>query len=184
LLTAEGLSAAIFYMAQSTLAIAAFFLLVELIAAQRGDAGDTLEPGQPMAQSALLGALFLVAGMTAVGMPPFSGFLGKLMVLQAARETAAGAWIWIALLGTGLAALVSVARAGSAVFWRVLPGLPTGATARPVALAPAVALAATGVAMVAFAAPLKSFTDAAAAQILDRSAYVKAVLVPTQGVRQ
>jgi multicomponent K+:H+ antiporter subunit D len=184
LLTAEGLSAAIFYMAQSTLAIAAFFLLVELIVAQRGDAEDTLEVGRPMAQSALLGALFLVAGMTAVGMPPFAGFLGKLMILQAARETAAGAWIWIALLGTGLAALVSVARAGSAVFWRVLPGSPAGAIARPVALVPAVALAAVGVAMVAFAAPLKSFADAAAAQILDRGAYVEAILGPPQGVRQ
>jgi multicomponent K+:H+ antiporter subunit D len=191
LLTVEGLSAAIFYMAQSTLVIAALFLLVELVAEQRGEAADTLEPGRPVAQPVLLGTLFLVAGMTVVGMPPFAGFLGKLMILQAARETAAGVWIWIALLGTGLAALVGVARAGSAVFWRVLPEPPATGIARPAAVAPAVVLAAGGVLMVVFAAPLKTFSDAAAAQILDRGAYIEAVLpavadraAPPHGVRQ
>jgi len=187
LLTAEGLSAAIFYMAQSTLVIAALFLLVEPVAEQRGDAADTLEPGRPVAQPALLGTLFLVAGMTVVGVPPFAGFLGKLMILQAARETAAGAWIWVALLGTGLAALVGVARAGSAIFWRVLPDSPAGAKAHRAAVAPAVALAAAGALMVPFAAPLKAFADATAAQILERGAYIGAVLppaAPPRGVRQ
>jgi multicomponent K+:H+ antiporter subunit D len=191
LLTADGLAAAIFYMAQSTLVIAALFLLVELVAEQRGEAADTLEPARPVAQPALLGTLFLIAGMTVIGMPPFAGFLGKLMILQAARETAAGAWIWIALLGTSLAALVGVARAGSAVFWRVLPGSSAATVARPATVVPAAALAAAGVLMVAFAAPLKSFADAAAAQILDRRAYIEAVLppvadrtAPPPGVRQ
>lgn len=176
LLTAEGLAAAIYYMAQSTLVVAALFLLVEVIADQRGAAADTLEPGPPLAHPALLGTLFLVAGMTIVGVPPFSGFIGKLMILQAARESAAGAWIWIALFATGFAALVGVARAGSLVFWRILPVAPAAARRDAVAILPAAALVVAGVAMIVLAAPLKSFADAAAAQILDRRGYVAAVL--------
>lgn len=185
LLTAEGLSAAIYYTAQSTLVVAALFLLVELVAEQRGDAADTLEPGRPFANSALLGTLFLVAGMTIVGVPPFSGFIGKLMILQAARESVAGMWVWIALLGTGFAALVCVARAGSAIFWRILPVAPAPVRTAPGAVLPAAALLAAGMSMVALAAPLKSFADAAAAQLLDPRAYIGAVLPaghePSQG---
>jgi len=182
LLTADGLSAAIYYMAQSTLVVAALFLLVELVAEQRGEAADTLEPGRPVAHPALLGTLFLVAGLTIVGVPPFSGFIGKLMILQAAREAAAGLWVWVALLVTGFAALVGVARAGSAIFWRILPVAPAPTRLRPVAVLPAAGLVAAGMLMVALAAPLQSFADAAAAQILDSRAHIEAVL-PSGGAR-
>ncbi|MCZ7563486.1 MAG: monovalent cation/H+ antiporter subunit D [Burkholderiales bacterium] len=177
LLTAAGVAAGIFYLVQSTLVIAALFLLGELIAQQRGETADALETGRPVAQPLLLGALFLVAGMSVVGMPPFSGFLGKLMILQAARDATAGPWIWTVILATGLLALVGVARAGSAVFWRV-SSEPPGAAKAGAAAAPAVALVAAAVLVVACAAPLKSFTDATAAQVLDRRAYVDAVLSP------
>ncbi|MCL4801615.1 MAG: monovalent cation/H+ antiporter subunit D [Burkholderiales bacterium] len=177
LLTAAGVAAGIFYLVQSTLVIAALFLLGELIALQRGEAADALETGRPVAQPLLLGVLFLIAGMTVVGMPPFSGFLGKLMILHAARDATAGPWIWTVILATGLLALVGVARAGSAVFWRV-SSEPPGAAKAGAAAAPAAALVAAAVLVVACAAPLKSFADATAAQILDRRAYVDAVLSP------
>lgn len=178
--TAGGLSAAIFYTAQSALVISALFLLADLIAAQRGAAADSMQAARPVAQSTLLGTLFVVTGMWVAAVPPFAGFLGKLMILQAVRAEAPDVWgwVWIVVLGTGLGALIGVARAGSAVFWRVLPAAPENVPTSAFAVAPAVALVAAGALIVAFAAPLKSFTDATAAQLLDRSAYGGADLFP------
>ena len=55
LFTPAAMSAAMYYMVHSTLVIAALFLLVELVASQRGDAEDKLQPASPVAQPVLLG---------------------------------------------------------------------------------------------------------------------------------
>ena len=90
---------ALYYMANSTLVIAGLFLLAELVAAQRGDAADRLEPASPVAQPALLGVLLLLAAASAAGLPPLPGFIGKLMLLRGRRRARlapwrCGRWCW------------------------------------------------------------------------------------------
>jgi multicomponent K+:H+ antiporter subunit D len=172
-------SAALYYMVHSTLVIAALFLLVELVSAQRGDAADRLEPGAPVAQPALLGLLMLLAAASAAGLPPLPGFIGKLMVLQASSGHDAQAWIWSIVLAVGFLTLVALARAGSVLFWSVRPELNvdrSGAGASPRLVFATVVLLAAGVAMSILAAPLKRYTDATAAQLVDLRAYQEAVL--------
>ena len=176
-------SAALFYLVHSTLVVAALFLLAELVAAQRGDAGGMLKPASPVAQPLLLGLLLLLGGASVAGLPPLPGFLGKVMILQAAHGAAAP-WVWAVVLGVGFFTLVGLARAGSILFWAVRPQAPDAAAcsagASPRLLAPMFMLVAATLAMVVWASPIKRYVDAAAQQVTDRAAYARAVLGDAQ----
>ncbi|WP_332814484.1 monovalent cation/H+ antiporter subunit D [Ramlibacter sp.] len=181
LFTPAAWSAAIYYTAQSTLVIAALFLLAELVGAQRGEVGDRLEPAGPVAQPALLGTLMLLAAASVIGLPPLPGFIGKLMILQAASGPAAP-WLWSVILGVGFLTLLGLARAGSVLFWAVRPGRTGGAAgASPRLVLATVSLLGGVVALAAAAAPMKRYTDAAAAQLADREGAARAVLGPERG---
>jgi multicomponent K+:H+ antiporter subunit D len=168
-----SLGAALYYLLHSTLALAALFLLVAPIAAQRG--GDGFAPGPPVAQPALLGAALGVAAVSIAGLPPLAGFVGKLGLLAATGDLPATPVLWVALLGAGLAATLALARAASALFWKTTDGAP-GPGASCASLAPMVALLAAGVTLAVFAAPVKRYTDATARQLADWRLYAPAVL--------
>jgi multicomponent K+:H+ antiporter subunit D len=173
-----GWSAALYYMANSTLVVAGLFLLCELVAAQRGDAADQLQPASPVAQPALLGLMMLLAAASAAGLPPLPGFIGKLLVLEAAAAHPWQAAIWSVVLVAGLLTLVGLARAGSLLFWHVRDERPgSGASgASPRLLGATLSLLALTVVMSVAAAPIQRYTAAAAAQLSDREGYARAVL--------
>jgi len=176
-------SAALFYMAHSTLIVAGLFLLAELVGAQRGLAGGNLEPASPVAQPALLGTLLLLAAASSAGLPPLPGFIGKLMLLQASSGHAWGPAVWTVVLSVGFFTLIGLARAGSLLFWQVRQDLPSGASgASPRLLAATVSLVAASVALSVWAAPVMRYTEAAARQLADRAGYAAAVLAPAAGV--
>ncbi|MCR5863819.1 monovalent cation/H+ antiporter subunit D [Aquincola sp. J276] len=172
-------SAALFYLVHSTLVVAGLFLLAELVAAQRGAAGGTLEPATPVAQPVLLGLLLLLGAASVAGLPPLPGFLGKVMILQAAQGPAAP-WVWAVVLGVGFLTLVGLARAGSILFWAVrhepAEGGFASAGASPRLLAPMAMLFVATLALVVWASPVKRYVDAAALQMSDRAGYARAVL--------
>ncbi|MEJ8836152.1 monovalent cation/H+ antiporter subunit D [Ramlibacter sp. AN1133] len=181
LFTAEGWSAGLYYMINSTLVIAALFLLSELVGAQRGEVGERLEPAGPVAQPTLLGTMLLLLAASMIGLPPLPGFVGKLMILQAAHGSAAP-WLWVVVLLVGFLSLIGLARAGSMLFWAVEPRRGGGASgASPRLVAAPLALLAMIVMVAAAAGPLKRYTDAAAAQLADRAGAARAVLGPDAG---
>ena len=184
LFTTASLSAALYYMVHSTLVVAALFLLVELVASQRGAVGDHLQPATPVAQPVLLGLMTLLGSASVAGLPPLPGFLGKLMILESAAATPAQAWVWTVVLLAGFLTLIGVARAGSILFWSVVPSpaasAPSGSSRQLTSAT--LGLLALSLVLAVFASPFKSYTDAAATQLLDRSAYARAVLgIPTGG---
>lgn len=183
LFTPAALSAALYYMVHSTLVIAALFLLVELVASQRGDIGDRLQPSTPVAQPIMLGLMTLLGAASAAGLPPLPGFLGKLMVLQSAAETPAQGWVWAVVLSAGFLTLIGLARAGTILFWNVLPSehqsSPSGASWRLTSAT--LGLLGLSLVLAAAASPLKRYTDAAARQLADHPAYAQAVLGPVGG---
>jgi multicomponent K+:H+ antiporter subunit D len=174
----EAWSAALYYMANSTLVIAALFLLAELVAAQRGDAADRLVPASPLAQPALLGVLMLLAAASAAALPPLPGFIGKLMLLEASTGHTWQVAIWSTVLGVGFLTLIGLARAGSILFWNVREDLPpvVSSGTSPKLIGATLLLLAATVAMSVFAAPIQRYTEAAALQLNDRAAYARAVL--------
>lgn len=178
-------SAALYYMANSTLVIGGLFLLSELVGAQRGDVADRLEPASPVCQPQLLGLMLLLAAASAAGLPPLPGFIGKLMLLEASASHGSVVAVWTVVLGVGFLTLVGLARAGSILFWNVRSDLPAGsdAGASPRLLVSTLALIGASVAMTLFAAPLQRYTAAAAQQLGDRTAYARAVLGEQGGER-
>ncbi len=192
LFTEEALSAALYYLLHSTLAAAALFLLVGMIAQRRGGAGDRLRIAPPVAQAPLLGALFFIAAIAVCGMPPLSGFIGKLLILDSARESVSASWIWGLILGTSLLAIIGFSRAGSLVFWKSTAqaeaqdaeggGAAEDEGAAPPARGGALPLVATSallaglVALTVFAGPVSEWLDETAAQVYTPAQYVDAVL--------
>jgi multicomponent K+:H+ antiporter subunit D len=142
--------------------------------------GDSLHPGPPLRHAALIGLAFLFGGATVAGVPPFSGFLGKLMVLQSTRDGMAVAAVWSVILVTSVLTLIGCSRAGSILLWNVTEPQSSGQKQPPragewMALA---ALVGCSLLLVVFAAPITRYTDETAAQLIAPSAYIDAVLGP------
>jgi multicomponent K+:H+ antiporter subunit D len=179
--TEKATAAALYYMVHSTLIAAALFLLADQIARGRDKLGDTLELGPAMARAGLLSALFLAGAMAMVGLPPLSGFVGKLLILDGVRGLDSAPWIWSVVLATTLLATVAFARAGSLLFWKstAVPAPARPADAEPAAVLP---LAATALligatfALSLFAAPVVGYLEATARQLFDPAEYIRAVL--------
>ena len=172
--SAAGVSAALYYLLHSVLVIAALFLLVESIGAERGN--DRFERSAPVSRPAVLGALFAIGAVSVAGLPPLSGFVGKLAILQATAAMPSMAVLWGVLLGTGLLAMIALARAGSALFWKTTGEREGAARSSLASLVPAIGLFACGAALALFATPILRFTDAAAEQLADRRAYAARIL--------
>lgn len=186
LFSVQALSASLYYLLHSTLVVAALFLLVELIAAQRGPMADRLQPAAAVQEPVLLGLLLLLGAASAAGLPPLPGFLGKVMLLQASHGLTSQAWVWTVVIGGGFLSVVGLARAGVIVFWHLEPAAERaapGAGQPRRLLAATVGLLLMGTALAVWAAPLRAYTNATAQQLQDHTAYVRAVLgdgaVPT-----
>jgi multicomponent K+:H+ antiporter subunit D len=186
LFTEAGYAAAVYYTAHSTLASAALFLLADLITRQRAAAGDRLDAADAMPHATLLGGLFLVTAVTLAGLPPLSGFVGKLMVLEAARSASAAVVSWSVLLVAALVVIVAVARAGSALFWRTAPGPTAGPRAPldPRSVGAVAGLLACVCGLVLWAGAATTFALDTSRQMADPSGYVTAVLGEGGGPEQ
>jgi multicomponent K+:H+ antiporter subunit D len=110
------------------------------------------------------------------------GFIGKLMMLEAAARHDWHVVVWAVILGVALLTLIGLARAGSILFWHVRDDLPArGASgASPRLVAATLSLLAATVAMSVWAAPIQRYTEAAARQLVDRQAYARAVIGDTR----
>jgi multicomponent K+:H+ antiporter subunit D len=178
--------AALYYSAHSTLVVAALFLLAAEVGARRGPVGDRLVPGPAVSRPLVLGGAFVVAAASVAGLPPFSGFVGKLALLEATARLPVTPVLWTVILATGFLAMLGLVRAGSVVFWS--PALPAPAAEVPggrFALVPPLALLAASVALALFAAPVQRYADAAARQLGDTRGYAARVLgdPPVSAVR-
>lgn len=186
--TPQATAAALYYLIHSTLAAAVLFLIVDQIRARRGN--TAVVPLPPMAQNGLIAALFFGAAIAMAGMPPLSGFVGKLLVMDALRDHALWVWIWGAILITSLIAVVGFARAGSTVFWKAhdatthdtAPEAEARVNVIDEHVHPGAAVASIGamlgliIALTVFAGPVMRHAEAAAAQLHEREAYIRAVL--------
>ena len=203
---AEGLTAGLYYMLHSTLAGAALFLVVDLIGARRG--GDIwLRPRPTIQDAGLISVLFFATAIAVVGLPPMSGFLGKLMILDVTRGDHWAVGIWATILLSTVLALVGFARAGSLLFWKSQETAPEAApqpapreipvkleTHEPIqdvgdAAAPWLTYAATGallaglVVLTVAAGPVTQAMQDTAQQLTTPQLYIDAVLTGQEGAK-
>lgn len=173
--TEAALSATMYYLLHSTWVCAALFLLADQIARQRGALEDRVVSGPRLRQHILLGSLFLVAAVSVVGVPPLSGFIGKVLLLQAATGAKA-VWLWAIVLSGSLAMLMALSRSGSTVFWRNTEATEDAPDAHFSALAAIVGLMGLGVALTIGGNFVTEYTQALAQQVLQPQEYIDAVL--------
>jgi multicomponent K+:H+ antiporter subunit D len=177
LFTPSGMVAALYYMVHSTLAGAAMFLVVDMV--RRGRAGeDRLIPGAALPQNGLVAALWLIVAIGMAGLPPLSGFVGKLLVLDAARDHAQVVVIWATILGGSLVAILGLARAGSVIFWNTTDASSSGEPTPPLAVVATFGLVAALVTLTVFAGPITAYLDATARQLFDPAGMIAATLPP------
>ncbi|MFY8273190.1 monovalent cation/H+ antiporter subunit D [Pseudoalteromonas sp. SSDWG2] len=117
----KATAVAIYYMIHSTVACAAMFLVADMIALQRGKVQDRFVNSRSVAEPKLLGFCFVIAAVALAGLPPLSGFIAKLWLLESSY-TVGVAWVfWPIYLLASLATLVALSRAGTSLFWHDHP---------------------------------------------------------------
>ncbi|NKC04400.1 monovalent cation/H+ antiporter subunit D [Ochrobactrum haematophilum] len=196
--------AALFYMVSSTLTIAAFFLLIELVERGRDAAANVLavtmeaygddeeeeeeeEVGAVLpATLAILGTFFAICAILLIGLPPFSGFIAKFLILaavfngdgptpQLAMPVSPASWALIALiLLSGLSALIAMTRTGIRTFWASLEGNVPRVLVREVV--PIAGLLALCLALTIAAGPAMRYMDETARSLHHPSDYIDSVL--------
>jgi multicomponent K+:H+ antiporter subunit D len=207
------IGAALFYLVSSTLALSALFLLSELIERSRSaneipleDESELLPRPQESLQPpkginlddeqkavvgqvipwtmAFLGLSFIACALLIIGMPPLSGFIGKLSLISAllnplgigsGEPVSNAAWALLALLIlSGLASLMAFARMGIQRFWT--PEERPSPLLRKLECAPIFLLLGLSIALTFKAEPLMRYTQAAADALNNPQQYVMAVL--------
>jgi len=189
-------AAGLYYLVVSTVAIAALFLLIELVGRAREAGADVLavtveafglsvrdeepEAGLGMAVPAamtFLGLCFLGCGLVIAGLPPLPGFLAKFALMDALlREepSASAAWAVVALVvASSLAATIAFARAGVRIFWAAENVPPI---VRLAEIAPVAALLVLCVALTVFAAPVLDYLGEGSRTLHAPGAYLEEVL--------
>ncbi|PPC01975.1 monovalent cation/H+ antiporter subunit D [Acinetobacter pittii] len=184
----QAWSGALYYLVHSTLIGAAFYLFCGWITSQRGDFKDHLKVAPRIKQEkAAMLTYFLIAMMLA-GLPPFSGFLGKVFILQATVEASYQGWIIGIVLVVSLLSIIALIRVGFILFWRATPpeedpiqpayilyrALPERAPPRNDQVI--YLLLAGLIAYVVFAAPIQHYTLSTAQQIQDHALYQHSIL--------
>ena len=123
-----GMSGAIYYVAHHIVVQTTLFLVVGLIERQAG--ASTLQRlGGLAAASPLLALVFFIPALNLGGIPPFSGFIGKVALLRGRRARTARCWpgSWSAAASsTSLLTLYVMARVWTKAFWRARADAPEG----------------------------------------------------------
>jgi multicomponent K+:H+ antiporter subunit D len=169
-------SAALYYILHTTLVTGALFLIADLISTQRGKAEDRYVVARKMTHGKILGIAFFISALTVVGMPPLSGFLGKVLILQAAEGFTEIAWVWPVILIAGVASLIAMSRAGTTIFWRYSKESTNNDPIHPMKIIAVVLLLSASPLLVIFGGPVTDFTHQAAVQLHDTAQSVDALI--------
>jgi multicomponent Na+:H+ antiporter subunit D len=169
-----GVAAAIFFALHHSLVKSALYLVADELE-RRNATRDLRRMDFRKAADTTLVACFGLAAFSLAGLPPFSGFLGKLGVFRAAWE--GGERVGLALLVTAsLFTLASMLKIWRFSFQRRPMG-DGGRAAAPIGARPPLAAIATLILALGFgAAPVFEYARQAAAGVLDPAPYAGAVL--------
>ena len=185
LATPDAVAAGLYYLLHSTFVTAALFLVADLIRGQRGEVGDNLDVAGPLRHRALLGLLFGLAAVSVVGLPPLSGFIGKVILLDAV-PAGSQSWLWTLILLTSLLSLVALARTGSQLFWRAEAwpaDLHVPAAPQRLKVAATALLLTYGIGLVLGGGAVMAYAQATAAQLLGPAGYIQAARDTTPQLR-
>ncbi len=193
--TVAGTAAAIYYIVHHIVVQTTLFLAAGLVEREAGSTSIS-RIGGLLASAPLVAVLFFIPALNLGGIPPFSGFIGKLGLFQAAAEQ--GGALAYTLIGAGalvsLLTLYALVRVWNLAFWRsrdevagdetrllrAVEEAPlststvseTRTTPRLMTISTAV-MVAVGIALTLFAGPLYALADRAAENLDGPDAYIE-----------
>ena len=196
----SSLGGVLFYLVSSTLALSAFYLLIELVERREAEASiqaivepvfddeytgalapaDEDEEGVVIpATIAILGGGFAFCALLLAGLPPLSGFIAKFAImhnlLNLETRIDTSTWVLVALLvGSGLAILIATTRAGIDMLWE-----PSDKPQPPLRIAEAMpvgVLLLVCLGLMIFAGPAMRYMERTSQSLQDRQGYINAVL--------
>jgi multicomponent Na+:H+ antiporter subunit D len=179
LMTPLALAGSIFFMLHIMAAKSALFLTSGIVARMTGTT-VLKELGGLYKRYPLLAVLFLVPALSVAGIPPLSGFWGKLALVQAGLQSKQYLLVAVAL-GVSVLTLYYLVTAWIELFWKNQPAdaaelhrlVPVR---RNQMLVPALLLALVSLVAGLLPEPLFKLCRTAAEQLVHNDAYIKAVL--------
>jgi multicomponent K+:H+ antiporter subunit D len=118
LFNTDAWAAALYYLVHSTIVGAAFYLLCGWITSQRGEFKDHFKVAPQMKQQKTVSIVYFIIALMMAGLPPFSGFFGKVFILQATANSPYQLIIIITVLVVSLLSIIAFTRVGFILFWR------------------------------------------------------------------
>ena len=188
LASGAGLAGAILYTVHHIVVQTTLFLVAGLVE-RRAGTSSLRRSGGLQHVAPLLAVLYLLPALSLAGIPPLSGFLAKLGLLQAGLSDGGPLAVTavVASIATSLLTLYAIGRAWGSIFWgevaEVVPdtdeqdGLDVGTTRTPRLMTATAGLAVVGgLAITVIAGPLYGLSARAADDLMDPARYVQAVL--------
>jgi multicomponent Na+:H+ antiporter subunit D len=171
--TVAGVAAAIVFVVHQIVVKASLFLVGGLVEEAEGTGAIDAISGVAR-RAPVLAVLFLPAALSLAGFPPFSGFIGKLALIQAGFDS--GRWIVVGVsLLASLLTLFSMTKIWGGVFWGAAPSHAPRRLSRGM-IGATTALVLTSLAIVVVAEPLLGYAERAATDLLDIDGYRNVVL--------
>lgn len=173
-----AIAAAIFYTVHHIIVKTNLFLISGIIARRTGS-HDLSKIGGLYKKAPYLALLFFIPAFSLGGIPPLSGFWAKFALIKGTLESE-HYWAAAIALIVGIMTLYSMTKIWGEAFWKAHPD--DGATSEEsgysgfASYAPTIALAIMTLWIGFQAQPLFEFAEAAAAQLLDPSQYINALL--------
>jgi len=176
--TPAALAGSILYVLHHMLVISTLFLVSGLFLRQRRTTDLAALGGLYRSQPGVA-CLALVPLFSLAGIPPLSGFIAKVAVV--APMVGARQYLLAAVaLSVSLLTVLSMARLWEESFWKPAAASTSSSVAQPrlgvAILTPIAFLVSLTIGLTVLAGPVSTVTARAAEQLLDRNAYVRAVL--------
>lgn len=172
-----SLAATLYFMAHVIAAKSALFMVSGVVNYTEGTF-NLKKLGGLYRRSPGLAALFLLPAMSLAGLPPFSGFFGKLALVQGGLR--AGQYGIVAVsLAVSLLTLFSMTKIWNEVFWKPAPQEEEARAVKqsPASMtAPLLILASLSLLFGFFVGPVFQVAEQAAVQLLNPEIYIQAVL--------
>jgi multicomponent Na+:H+ antiporter subunit D len=173
LATPAAMAGSILYILHHILVITNLYLVSGIFLRLRRTT-DLSELGSIYRERPVVALLAAIPLFSLAGVPPLSGFIGKLALLRATFDAGAY-WTGAIILAVGILTLVSMARLWDESFWKKAPGPDKMLLGRAV-MVPIACLSLVTLAITFAAEPLSALVLRASEQLLRPDQYIDAVL--------
>ena len=176
LFTVAGVAGSVFYIMHHIPVKTGLFLVAGMVEHSTGTSSLRRLSGLVRVLP-IAGAAFLLAGFSLAGLPPFSGFVAKLALVQAGFGIREWAVVAVSLL-VSLLTLFSMLKIWNGAFWGADDGAPVAAGRKPkwTMVVATSALVALSLAISFCGKPVYDWSEEASRTLLDPDEYVQAVL--------